>query len=405
MDHSSTVSRLVKQVASLCKQADDVYADETLRAALLQATKQLAVVLEKPADAVYQNAFLPGQTMCVRVAIDLGLFELIVRHDSPKGRVSAEELAVRSQAEQLLIVRIMRVLAETGFVAEVGEETYAATPLTVQMCLPAYQGCIKHHFDFGAKTLIELPQYFRTHGYKCPKSTTAGPFQQAFSTDLPTFEYWATLPEAMQTFNTYMTGNNDSRSSWIDWYPVEERLLKGAKADANAVLMIDIAGGRGHYLAAFKERFPHVKGRLILQELPDVIDDAQGLDSSIERMKHDMFEPQPIKGARIYFFHFIFHDWPDHHCHKILTQIAAAMTPGYSKLILGEWVLRNTGTPLLAAGFDLQMMAMHSGMERSERQWRTLVEGAGLEVTKMSFPRGNGEGVVEAMRKEYTSHL
>lgn len=38
----------------------------------------------------------------------------------------------------------MRVLAETGFVAEVGEETYAATPLTVQMCLPAYQGCIKH---------------------------------------------------------------------------------------------------------------------------------------------------------------------------------------------------------------------------------------------------------------------
>lgn len=58
VDHSSTVSRLVKQVASLCKQADDIYTNETLRAALLQATKQLAVVLEKPADAVYQNAFL-----------------------------------------------------------------------------------------------------------------------------------------------------------------------------------------------------------------------------------------------------------------------------------------------------------------------------------------------------------
>lgn len=102
----------------------------------------------------------------------------------------------------------------------------------------------------------------------------------------------------MQTFNTYMTGNNDSRSSWIDWYPVEERLLKGTKADVNAVLMINIAGGRGHYLAAFKERFPHVKERLILQELPDLIDDAQGLDSIIERMKHDIFEPQPIKGKK-----------------------------------------------------------------------------------------------------------
>ena len=73
-----------------------------------------------------------------------------------------------------------------------------------------------------------------------------------------------------------------------------------------------------------------------------MIDDIQNLDSSTERMEHDMFEPQPVKGnnstikterlsstnptfqgARIYFFHFVFHDWSDHHCHEILTQIAA----------------------------------------------------------------------------------
>ena len=83
------------------------------------------------------------------------------------------------------------------------------------------------------------------------------------------------------------------------------------------------------------------------------------------------------------------------------------MTPGYSKLILGELILRNTRTLLLAAGFDLQMMALHSGMERSERQWRALLGGAGLEVVKVSFPRehGNGEGIVEAMRKQYSSKL
>ena len=151
-------------------------------------------------------------------------------------------------------------------------------------------------FDFGAKCLIELPQYFKAHGYKCPQDATAGPFQQVFRTNLPTFEYWATLPGVMQTFNTYMTGNQSSRPSWIDWYPIEERLLRGIKADDNAVVMIDIAGGRGHYLAAFRERFPYIKGRFILQEVPDVIDDIQNLDSSIERMKHDMFGPQPVKG-------------------------------------------------------------------------------------------------------------
>ena len=41
--------------------------------------------------------------MCVRVAIDLGLFEMIVENASSKGQISAKELALRSEAEQLLI--------------------------------------------------------------------------------------------------------------------------------------------------------------------------------------------------------------------------------------------------------------------------------------------------------------
>ena len=41
--------------------------------------------------------------MCVRVAIDLGLFEMIVERDPGKGGITAKGLAVRSQAEKLLI--------------------------------------------------------------------------------------------------------------------------------------------------------------------------------------------------------------------------------------------------------------------------------------------------------------
>ena len=57
--HSNKISSLVKHVASLCKQADEsICTDEVHRAALLQATKELVVGLEKPTDAVYQTAFL-----------------------------------------------------------------------------------------------------------------------------------------------------------------------------------------------------------------------------------------------------------------------------------------------------------------------------------------------------------
>ena len=38
----------------------------------------------------------------------------------------------------------MRVLVGAGFAAEVEEEVYTATPLTIQMTRPEYQACIRH---------------------------------------------------------------------------------------------------------------------------------------------------------------------------------------------------------------------------------------------------------------------
>ena len=148
-----------------------------------------------------------------------------------------------------------------------------------------------------------------------------------------------------------------------------------------------------------------------------MIDDVDDLDEGIERMGINMFDPQPIKGAqngmpprqgpqlicfqgaRIYFFHFIFHDWATAECKVVLQNTAAAMKKGYSKLIIGEYILPDKGCPLMAAGADLAMLTLHSGMERSERQWRDLLDSSGLEVVGIWPPPGNGDGIVEAMLK------
>ena len=42
------------------------------------------------------------------------------------------------------LVRIMRVLVDIEYAAEVEEELYSATPLTIQMTNPASQACIRH---------------------------------------------------------------------------------------------------------------------------------------------------------------------------------------------------------------------------------------------------------------------
>ena len=117
------------------------------------------------------------------------------------------------------------------------------------------------------------------------------------------------------------------------------------------------------------------------------------------RRPHNPPSSQLFLGARVYFLHFVLHDWPDALAVQILAHIVAAMTPGYSKLILGEFILPNTDAPLLASEFDWQMMVLRSGMERSERQWRELIKRVGLEIVGFWQGKEGSEGIIEVVKK------
>jgi len=71
------------------------------------------------------------------------------------------------------------------------------------------------------------------------------------------------------------------------------------------------------------------------------------------------------------------------------------MIPGYSKLIIHDIVLPDVGASEGHARFDLAMMAINSGMERSAREFTQLLESAGFKVTSTwSWP--DKDGIVEA---------
>jgi hypothetical protein len=80
------------------------------------------------------------------------------------------------------------------------------------------------------------------------------------------------------------------------FYPVMERLVEGAGIEDQDVLLVDMGGSIGHDLSEFRRKWPDAPGRLVLQDLPQVIQGAKGLHSSIELMAHDFFREQPIKG-------------------------------------------------------------------------------------------------------------
>lgn len=99
-------------------------------------------------------------------------------------------------------------------------------------------------------------------------------------------------------------------------------------------------------------------------------------------------------GASIYFFSHIFHDWPDVTCHHILVNTLPALTANYSRVVIVDQVLPNISVPSISSLLDISMMTF-GGRERTEREWRSLLEGAGLSVlsieqSKTGVPGSDG---------------
>ena len=90
------------------------------------------------------------------------------------------------------------------------------------------------------------------------------------------------------------------RAEFLDIFPAEDRLINGYQDSSNedGVLFVDVGGGMGHEIQKFNEKFTHKRGRIILQELPEVIDQVPE-SKAMEAMVHDFFTPQPVKGESI----------------------------------------------------------------------------------------------------------
>jgi len=144
---------------------------------------------------------------------------------------------------------------------------------------------------------IKAPEYLRERNFKAPEQHLDGIVQYAHGTKLPVFDYIASSPHLLNNFNTFMGSTMGGRKYWTDWYPISGRVLEGAKPDTK--LLVDIAGGKGHDLQQFLDRFPDAKRKgLVLQDLAQALQAATEdvLDPAVERMEYNFFEEQPVKG-------------------------------------------------------------------------------------------------------------
>jgi hypothetical protein len=149
-------------------------------------------------------------------------------------------------------------------------------------------------YDIVRPALYPTPEYLAQTGYKNPTDPTFVPFNLRFGKQL-FFEYLVEQPKIMESFHEYMTTQRQGHTSWLDFFPIEEKLGKGFDK-SNGVMLIDMGGGMGHEIQEIKRRHPSLPGRMILQDLPETIERAPKVEG-MEPMVHDFFTPQPVKGT------------------------------------------------------------------------------------------------------------
>ena len=86
-----------------------------------------------------------------------------------------------------------------------------------------------------------------------------------------------------------------------DFYPFKENLIKDA-ITYDAIFLVDVGGGKGHDLKEMCRKYPELPGKLVLQDIKSVIEEAVAskLDGKIVPMEHDFFTEQPILGMYVW---------------------------------------------------------------------------------------------------------
>lgn len=147
-------------------------------------------------------------------------------------------------------------------------------------------------FDVEIPAIINLIPCLEKHEFRNPADASQSPFDYAFGASF--FDWMKENPVTCRCFELYMAGRRVGKASWLDYYPIEERLVEGTDLE-NGVFMIDIGGGLGHDLKSLGDRYGDkgLPGRLILQDL--VAGTSEDSTATFERMVHNFFEPQPMK--------------------------------------------------------------------------------------------------------------
>jgi hypothetical protein len=325
---------------------------------------------DNPHDQVARLASGYWYTQAIYVAAKLGIAELV--RDGPR---SADELARATGTNPRALYRLLRALASLEIFAE-QQGRFVLTPMAECLLDPSTKAMVTVRGEFQYRVWGEL-----LHGVQ----TGTPAFEKLYGK--PIFDYFSENREWGELFDQAMTGVHGRET---------EAMLEAYDFTGISVLA-DIGGGNGSVITAVLGQYLGLHG--ILFDLPPVIErtrakiQAAGLANRCRLVAGSFFEAIP-SGADAYLLRHIIHDWDDDRAMTILRNCRAAMNRG-GRLLLVEGVVPPGNEPSISKFFDLAMLVLPGGLERTQEEYRQLLEAAGFRLTRI-VPTRTWVSVIEA---------
>lgn len=317
-----------------------------------------------PAAAVRQLVMGFRGTHLLYVMAELGIADLLTN-----GPRHSAELAARLGADAGALHRVLRALAQIGVLEQEPDGRFGLTLLgdTLRSDRPDSMRPVAR---FWGHEMLQRAWGNLVHTVLTGQTA----FDHAFG--LPAFAYLAENEAAAAVYHQGMAQLRAGAASAV----------VAAYDFAPFGTIVDVGGGNGSLLAEILRVFPEPRG--IVCDVPNARDDvetmlaATGLTARARFEACDFFSAVPADGD-CYLLRQVIHDWDDARAVAILeTCRRSIMPPG--RLLLIELLLPDAGDPgLEAVMVDVTMLARVGGRERTEAEFRDLLDRAGFRLERV----------------------
>lgn len=315
-------------------------------------------------------------TQLIYVAAKLGLADHLI--DGPQ---TPERLAQVTGTDPIALHRVLRALASLGLFTQTTDGAYTLTPQAEQLRTDMPGSLRNLAILYGEDWL------WQAYGQMLYSVQTG---ESAFDHvhGQPLYAYLEHHPSAGQLFHAAMSG----------YSALETAAILSAYDFSPLRTVIDIGGSEGALMVALLQAYPRLNG--VVFDVEAVINQAEkrlgelNLSERIKLVAGNFFTDVPADGD-LYILKSILHNWDSVAAQRILQNCRRAMSTDARLLIVERLVELDNG-PSESKLFDINMLVVTGGQERTEQEYQMILRNSGFQLTRI-IPTHSPLSLLEAV--------